>query len=79
MIKAIMGTTLIIGISDYNVDLMSKDRPIKIDLSKLIGKEEKIETIVIFHGRDDQHLYDQCKPMVDPMKTVIHSDQAPNN
>lgn len=79
MLKAITGTTLVLGITENNVQRMKKDEPVKVSLKEMGLDGSRVKEIVIFYGKDDQDLFNQIKPGIDPLKTIFHSDQADNN
>lgn len=79
MVKALSGTTLILGIAEANIDKMKKDLPVKVNLKEMGIEGREITDVVIFYGKDDQDLYNQMKPGINPLKTIIHSDQYKQN
>lgn len=73
------GTTLVLGITEGNIIRMKKDEPVKVNLKEMGLDGSRVKDIVIFYGKDEQDLFNQIKPGVDPLKTIFHSDQAENN
>lgn len=78
MMKARMGKTLILGLSDENMKRLSQNQPIKFNLQEM-GMEDM--DVLIFNGKDEQAMK---KMMIDanlihPTKTIIKDDNAPNN
>lgn len=79
MLKAMAGNTLIIGITEGNVERMKDDKPVKFSLAEMGLDGSRVKEVVVFYGKDEQALFNQIKPGVDPLKTIFHSNQAENN
>lgn len=76
MVKAKKGNTLIFGLSDMNLERLKKGEPISFNLNEL-GAEPY--DILIFHGKDEQAMYQSMKSQIHPFKTIIKDDNAKNN
>ncbi len=76
MVKGRKGNMVIIGLSDRNIELLTSDKPIKFNLQELgMGDID----VMIFHGKDEQTMYEMMKDATHPMKTIIKSDRAKDN
>ncbi len=78
MIKAKAKNTMILGLSDENVQRLQKGEPIKFNM-KSIGFPD-IE-VLIFHGKTEAAMEMTMRQsgMIHPTKTVMHSDNAKDN
>jgi len=76
MLKAILKGTIILGLSDKNIELLTKGRPIKFNLSTL-GLQDM--EVIIFHGSTEQEMYKMIKDGIDPENTILKDDNTPFN
>jgi len=76
MIKAKMGTTLILGLSDENLRRLKNDEPIKFNMKEVgFGDID----VFIFNGKDEQSMKQMMNKSIHPYKTIIKDDNAPHN
>ena len=59
MIKAKIGDSVLLGITDENIKRLIAGQPIKLNLSELGLPDQKIG---IMYGKDEQEIYEQLKP-----------------
>lgn len=73
MIKFKAGTLIGFGLSEENVKLLKKDRPIKVDLTTLGLSGNEVKDILIFYGKTER---DMERDMADLIvaKTYFKSD-----
>lgn len=76
MIKLRKGNAMVIGLSDENLERLKKDQPIKFNMSVLGFPDIDV---LIFNGKDEQAMVKVFKDQIDPLKTIIIDDNAPNN
>lgn len=76
MIKALIKGTIVIGISDRNIELLKQGKPILFNL-KALGLPER--DVLIFTGKTEQDMYKEIKDAFDPLKTAFSDDNGPNN
>jgi len=68
--KLILG----LGISNKNVKLLKKDRPILVDF-KEINLMEKIDKVLLFYGDTEEDIFEQLKDMIDASTVINISDK----
>lgn len=76
MMKGLKGNMIFIGLSDENLERLKKDQPIKFNLQD-IGLPDY--DVFIFNGKDEQTMFEMVKDAIDPLKTILKSDNAKNN
>lgn len=76
MIKLRKGNLMVIGLSDENMRRIKENQLVKFNM-KVLGFPD-IE-VYIFNGKDEQTMAKMFKDQIDPTKTVIIDDNAPNN
>lgn len=62
MIKARAGDVLFFGLSERNLELLRKGRPIKVDLTDL----DRSGSVIIFYGKTEEAIRDDLIDMVGP-------------
>lgn len=76
MIKAKKDNTLILGLSDENMERLKNDEPIKFNLKELgFGDID----VFIFNGRTEDEMYKMFKDKIYPYLTVLKSSRAKDN
>ena len=76
MIKLRKGNMMVIGLSDENMRRIKAGQPVKFNMSVLGFSDIEV---YIFNGKDEQTMAKMFKDQIDPMKTIIIDDNAPNN
>lgn len=76
MLKLRKGKSMVIGLSDENMRRLKDNQPIKFNMNVLGFPDIEV---YIFNGKDEQAMAAMFKDQIDPLKTIIIDDNAPNN
>ena len=68
MVKAKKGNMLIFGLSDMNIKKLKENQPIKFNLQELGLPNYEV---VIFHGKDEEAMYEMMKDSISKEHTVF--------
>lgn len=77
MLKGKRDNFLLIGLSEMNMSLLKKDKPIKFNL-QAVGFTEDIE-VLIFGGTDEQDLLRQAQPLMTEDTVIVDNSKAKKN
>jgi hypothetical protein len=69
MIKARKGKTIILGLSDENIDRLKKGQPILFNMKKDLELEDY--DVLIFNGRTEESMYESMLNEIDLNKTKL--------
>lgn len=71
MMKAKIGNTMVLGLSDKNLELLKAGKPIKFNMDE-IGMGDII--VLIFNEKDEDAMREKMKDMINPKTTIVHDN-----
>lgn len=73
MIKAKIGNVAVLGITEENIKLLKEGKPVRVKLKEMNMPDIEV---VILYGKTEQDIYNELKPGIDPLKTIIHHERG---